>query len=72
MTPLGVTGGVSPRPTAPDLAPNASMRGKEVVPQAGSRSRSERAGVDSHSRLAQADSRSPGHKRPVVVAEAVS
>jgi hypothetical protein len=63
---------VGPRPTAPDLAPNASMRGKEMVLRAGTHSRSERAGVDSHSRLAQADSRNPGHKRPAAMAEAVS
>ncbi len=43
-----------------------------MVLQAGTRSRSERARVDSHSRLARADSRSPGHKRPAAVAEAVS
>jgi hypothetical protein len=43
-----------------------------MVLRAGTHSRSERAGVDSHSRLAQADSRNPGHKRPAAMAEAVS
>jgi hypothetical protein len=43
-----------------------------MVVQADTRSRSERAGVDSRSRLARADSRNPGHKRPAAVVEAVS
>jgi hypothetical protein len=43
-----------------------------MVRQAGTRSRSERAGVGSHSRLARADSHSTGHKHPAAVVEAVS
>jgi hypothetical protein len=42
-----------------------------MVRQAGTRSRSERAGVGSHSRLARADSRSPGRKRPEEAVAAV-